>query len=234
MTCPHGDAGDTNRRRRRTSLGYRTFACRACRRVFHERSGTPLNDRHYPTDVVLLAVLRQLRDTRSCRDIAAMLLERGCSVTPETIRAWECRFAPRVTARRRAKRRGRAGRAWSLDETDVQVAGRWCSRDRALDRARAPSGTPGAARTATSTPGAARPAAPGGRGRAHAAAQHDGPASAVPQSDPLDSREEGPAPMPPGLEPPHRAQPPGGAAALRPHAGLRQFRVRRPLLYRVR
>ena len=55
MTCPHGDAGDTNRRRRRTSLGYRTFACRACRRVFKEQSGTPLNDRHYPTDVVRLA-----------------------------------------------------------------------------------------------------------------------------------------------------------------------------------
>ena len=134
MTCPHGDCGDTNRRRRRTSLGYRTFACRACRRVFNERSGTAFNDRQYPPDVVRLAVLRRLRDTLSCRDIAAMRLERGCSVTPETIRAWACRFAPRVTARRRATRRGRAGRAWSLDETDVQVAGRWCARDRALAR----------------------------------------------------------------------------------------------------
>ena len=134
MTCPHCDSGDTNRRRWRTSLGYRTFACRACRRVFNERSGTAFNDLQYPTDVVLLAVLRRLRDTLSCRDIAAMLLERGCSVTPETIREWACRFAPLVTARLRAKRRGRAGRAWSLDETDVQVAARWCSLDRAIDR----------------------------------------------------------------------------------------------------
>ena len=134
MTCPHCDSGDTNRRRRRTSLGYRTFACRACRRVFNERSGTAFNDLQYPTDVVLLAVLRRLRDTLSCRDIAEMLLERGFSVTPETIREWACRFAPRVTARLRAKRRDRAGRAWSLDETDVQVAARWCSLDRAIDR----------------------------------------------------------------------------------------------------
>ena len=64
-----------------------------------------------------------------------MGLERGCSVTPETIREWACRFAPRVTERLRAKRRGRAGRAWSLDETDVQVAERWCALDRAIDRA---------------------------------------------------------------------------------------------------
>ena len=152
---------------------------------------------------------------------------------PRTIRAWACRVAPRVTARRRAKRRGRAGRAWSLDETDVQVAGRWCSRDRALDREGA---LPDARRSAHRGPGrrAALPAAPGGRGRAHAAAHHDGPASARPPSDPLDPREEGPAPMSPGLEQSHRAKPPGGAAALRPHAGLRQFRVRRALLLGVR
>ena len=134
MACPHCDSGDTNRRRRRTSLGYRTFACRSCGRRSNERSGAACNDLHYPTDIVRLAVRRRLRDTLSCRDIAAMLLERGFSITPETIREWACRFAPRVTARRRAKRRGRAGRAWSLDETDVQVAGRWCALDRAIDR----------------------------------------------------------------------------------------------------
>ena len=152
MTCPHGDAGDTNRRRRRTSLGYRTFTCRACRRVFNERSGTAFNDRQYPPDVVRLAVLRRLRDTRSCRDIAAMRLERGCSVTPEAIREWACRFAPRVTARLRATRRGRAGRAWSLDETDVQVGPGAGALSTAPSTGRAPSWTPGSARTATRTP----------------------------------------------------------------------------------
>ena len=134
MICPHWEAPATPTRQGPTSLGSRRFRRRSCGRRFHERSGRPLNDRQYPTDVVRLAVLRRLRDTRSCRDIAAMLLERGCSVTPETIRAWACRVASRVTARRRAKRRGRAGRAWSLDETDVQVAGRWCALDRAIDR----------------------------------------------------------------------------------------------------
>jgi transposase-like protein len=53
----------TSRRRRRTALGYRTFACHACRRVFNERTGTPFNDLQHPTDIVLLAVLWRLRYT---------------------------------------------------------------------------------------------------------------------------------------------------------------------------
>ena len=134
MTCPHCESPATPTRQGPTSLGSRRFRCRSCGRRFNERSGRPLNDRQYPTDVVRLAVLRRLRYKLSCRDIAEMRLERGFSVIPETIREWECRFAPRVTERLRAKRRGRACRSWYLDETSVQVAGRWCSRDRALDR----------------------------------------------------------------------------------------------------
>ncbi|SRR6266487_4413330 len=34
----------------------------------------------------------------------------------------------------RAKRRGQAGRAWDVDETSVNVKGKWCSLSRAIDR----------------------------------------------------------------------------------------------------
>ena len=34
----------------------------------------------------------------------------------------------------RAKRRGHAGVSWSIDETSVKAAGRWCSLYRAIDR----------------------------------------------------------------------------------------------------
>ena len=81
-----------------------------------------------------LAVRWRLRSKLSFRDVAARLLQRGVAVTHETIRAWEVRFAPLLADQRRAKRRGQTGGSWSLDETSVQVAGRWCSRDRALDR----------------------------------------------------------------------------------------------------
>ena len=106
MDCPHWGSGETSRRRRRTALGYRTSACRACRRTF--------NDLQYPTDLVLLAVLWRLRYTLSFRDVAALLLQRGYAVTHETIRIWEFRLAPLLADRLLAKRRGCAGVSWSI------------------------------------------------------------------------------------------------------------------------
>ena len=134
MDCPHWGSGETSRRRRRTALGSRTSTCRACRRTFNERTGTPFNDLQYSTDTVLLAVLWRLRYTLSFRDVAALLLERGFGVTHETIRIWEFRLAPLWADRLRAKRRGCAGVSGSIDETDVKVAGRGCSLYRAIDR----------------------------------------------------------------------------------------------------
>ncbi len=61
MTCPRCDSSQTRRRARRTSLGYRTFACRSCHRIFNERTGSAFNDLQYPTDIVLVAVLWRLR-----------------------------------------------------------------------------------------------------------------------------------------------------------------------------
>ena len=69
MTCPHCESPATTKRQGPTSLGSRRFRCRSCGRRFNERSGTPLNDLQYPTDGVLLAVLRRLRYTLSCRDM---------------------------------------------------------------------------------------------------------------------------------------------------------------------
>ena len=93
MTCPYCESGEANRRRRRTSLGYLTFACPACRRVLNERAGTPFNELQHPADIVLLAVLRRLRYKLGFRDVAELLLQRGFEVTHETIREWEFRPA---------------------------------------------------------------------------------------------------------------------------------------------
>ena len=109
----------TTKRKGRTALGSRRF---------HERTGPPFNDRQDPTDLVLLAVRWRLRDTLGFRDGAELPLQRGVEVSHEPIRAWEFRFAPLRADRRRAKRRGHAGRSWYLDETSGKVAGRWCSR----------------------------------------------------------------------------------------------------------
>ncbi len=134
MPCPHCAATATTEQPRRTALGYRTFRCRACLRVFNERTGTPYNHLQYPTDVVLLVVLWRLRYKLSLRDLAEMFLERGFVFTHEAVREWEARFAPLLTAQLRAKRRGTAGAKWHADETYIRVDGRWCYRYRAIDR----------------------------------------------------------------------------------------------------
>ena len=134
MSCPHCRSRSIRRRQQRTALGYRRFWCSSCRRWFNERTGTPFNDLQHPTDLVLLAVLWRLRYKLSFRDVAEMLLQRGFEVTHETVRDWEFRFAPLLAEQLRAKRRGRAGASWYLDETYVKVAGRWCYLYRAIDR----------------------------------------------------------------------------------------------------
>ena len=148
--------------------------------------GTPFNDLQHPTDIVLLTVLWRLRYKLSFRDVAEMLLQRGLEVTHETFREWEFRFAPLLSERLRAKRRGRAGGSSYVDETYVQVAGRWCYLYRAIagdgvlidsmlsERREA---------CCTEIPAEA------GRGRGpHARTRHDGPAPGVPAGDSLDHR----------------------------------------------
>jgi len=134
VPCPHCAATATTEQPRRTALGYRTFHCRTCRRIFNERTGTAFNHLQYPTDLVLLVVLWRLRYKLSLRDLAEMFLERGFVFTHEAVREWEARFAPLLTEHLRAKRRGTAGTRWHADETYLRVNGRWCYRYRAIDR----------------------------------------------------------------------------------------------------
>ncbi len=133
MSCPHCAATRTTELRRRTTLGYRMFRCRACRRTCNERTNTPFTHLQVPTDVAVLVVLWRLRDKLSLRNVAEMVLTRGFTFTHETAPAWEERLAPLLTAQLKARRRGKAGRTWHVDETYVKVEGRWCSLYRAID-----------------------------------------------------------------------------------------------------
>ncbi len=81
----------------------------------------------------MLVVPGRLQDKLSLRNVAEMFLTRGFTFTHETVRDWEAGFAPLLTARLKARRRGKAGRTWHVDETYVKVAGRWCSLSRAID-----------------------------------------------------------------------------------------------------
>ena len=79
-------------------------------------------------------VLWRLRYKLSLGDLVEMFLVRGYEFTHETVREWEARFAPLLTAQLRAKRRGPAGKSWYVDETYVKVKGQWQYLYRAIDR----------------------------------------------------------------------------------------------------
>ncbi len=133
MPCPYCAAPTSTELVRRTTLGYRMFHCRACRRTCNARTGTPFNHLQVPTDIAVLVVLWRFQYKLSLRNVAEMFLTRGFTFTHETVREWEERFAPLLTARLKVKRRGKAGRKWHVDETYVKVAGRWCYLYRAID-----------------------------------------------------------------------------------------------------
>jgi putative transposase len=133
MNCPYCAGFTTRRRAKKTELGYATFFCSACRRIFNERTGTPFNYLEVPTDIVFLVVLWRLRYKLSLRDVAEMFLERGFVFTHETVREWEERFAPLIADQLRSKRRGQGGTSWYVDETYLKVGGKWCYLSRAID-----------------------------------------------------------------------------------------------------
>jgi len=119
VPCPYCAAPTTTELVRQTTLGYHMFHCRACRRTCNERTGTPFNHLQVPTDIAVLVVPGRLQYTLSLRNVAEMVLTRGFSFTHETAPAGEERFAPLLTARLKARGRGKAGRPASTQEAQI-------------------------------------------------------------------------------------------------------------------
>jgi putative transposase len=134
MNCPHCHSTNTHEYQKTMTLGYRIVRCRGCARTFNERAGTPFNDVQYPSDVVMLVLVWRLRYKLSLRDLVETFAVRGYGFSHETVRYWEGRFTPLLSARLKAKRRGQAGKSWYTDETYVKINGQchylYCAIDR--------------------------------------------------------------------------------------------------------
>jgi putative transposase len=81
MICPHGQSPQTSPLNTRTDLGYKMFRCRACRRQFNARTGTPFHHLEFPTDIVFPVLLCRFRYQLSLRNLAELLLLRGFEFT---------------------------------------------------------------------------------------------------------------------------------------------------------
>ena len=181
----------------------------------------------------LLAVLWRLRYKLGFREVAELLLQRGCEVSHETIRNWEFRFAPMVSERLRAKRRGNAGRSWYLDQTYVKVSGRWCYLYRAIDR-------DGNLLDSMLSEHRDRQAARRflrrllDASRAQAATSDHRQAPSLQEGRSLDRRSQGAAPAEPVPQQPYRAGSSATQATLLPDAGFRPIRFSQPFLHCLR
>lgn len=97
-----------------------------------ERSRSAFNGYRFPDDIIALAVRWYLRYRLPYADVAELLAERGVHVDPSTIFDWVQHFTPLYQEAARPRRR-RVRQQWSIDETYIRIAGRWCYAFRAID-----------------------------------------------------------------------------------------------------
>ncbi len=106
---PHCTSRVTTERTKQTSLGSGTFCCSDGKRTLNERRETPFTFLQYPPELVLLVVWWRLREKVRLRDLAELVLERGCVFTQEAVRDSSARFAPVMAQQLRVKRGGQRG-----------------------------------------------------------------------------------------------------------------------------
>jgi transposase, IS6 family len=89
--------------------------------------------RRFLVEIILLCVRWYCKYGISYRDLAEMMQERGVTVDPSTIFRWVQRYAPEIK-KRVCQYQGYRSGSWRVDESYVQVGGRWKYLFRAVDK----------------------------------------------------------------------------------------------------
>ncbi len=89
--------------------------------------------RHFPKDIILMAVRWKLALSLSYRAIEELMAERGTEVDHSTVQKWVVYYAPQLEEAFR-KRKKPVGKSWRMDETYIKVSGKWCYHYRAVDK----------------------------------------------------------------------------------------------------
>ena len=99
----------------------------------HRRRDPIFRYRRHQDDLVVLCVRWYISYRLSLRDLTEMMAERGLNLHPSTIWRWVQRFVPEFEKRWDLLRR-RTGSSWRVDETYVQICGKWFYLYRAVDK----------------------------------------------------------------------------------------------------
>src|ERR671938_1231472 len=107
----------------RDRAGRQLHRCCGCGRRLTARSRTAFRGRHFPDEVILLAMRWYLRYRLTYAEVAELLAERGVQVDPSTIWDWVQAYAPKLNQAARAHRAPAGGR-WRVDENCIKGSGR--------------------------------------------------------------------------------------------------------------
>ncbi len=116
-----------------TRLAGQRWRCNECSRRFTTRSGSAFSQRHFPDDLIALAIRWYVRYRLSYADVVEWLAERGAVVDRTTVYRWGRRFLPLFQEAARAHSRP-VGAKWRVDETYCKLNGKWAYLYRAIDQ----------------------------------------------------------------------------------------------------
>ena len=89
--------------------------------------------RHFPKDIILMAVRWKLAYPLSYRNIEEMMAERGIKLDHSTVQKWVVKYSPELEEAFR-KRKKRVGVSWRMDETYLKIKGEHAYLYRAVDK----------------------------------------------------------------------------------------------------
>lgn len=96
-------------------------------------SSNPFKGYHFDKSLILQAVYWYCRYSLSYRDIEELMKERGVEVDHATIQRWVEAFIPLIEEQVK-RRKKRVNGSWRMDETYINVKGKWCYLYRAIDK----------------------------------------------------------------------------------------------------
>ena len=90
--------------------------------------------RHFPKDIILMAVRWYVAYPLSHRNIEELMAKRNIKLDHSAVQKWVVHYSPQLESTFRKKKKMTGG-SWRMDETYVKVSGKWVYLYRAVDKA---------------------------------------------------------------------------------------------------